>query len=179
MMNNRCATPSRGSCARLDSTSKPLPPVTVSSTHPDFPDSARALVDEVVASYDMTSCWSSAPIDPTPTITIDLGRVERLDAVALQFCGLVEKKGWYDYRHIPGSVSVDTAGDDGVFETVVRESRDVPVPHQLYKQWFYRYPLQRSGRHVRIRLGPSAATDDPSQCVRLAEVRVIRKAGAQ
>lgn len=147
--------------------------VTVSSVHALHPGCDTALVDDVVSAFDPENAWCSAAGDLAPSIMIDLGGETSLAEIGLQFRGMPGRNGWYVYRCIPGRVTVDIARGDGVFETVIRESRDVPVEGQLYKQWFYRYPVGRRGRYVRIAFTPSTCKEPPyAGCVQLSEIRV-------
>jgi hypothetical protein len=148
-------------------------PLTVSSCHPSHPGCAAALVDDVVSAFDPDNYWCSAAGDPAPWVVIDLGKEVSVTDVGLQFRGMPGRNDWYTYRFIPRHVTVEISHDGRDFEVVTNQSRDVPVEGQLYKQWFYRYPVMQSGRYVRITLGASPGGEAPYEgCVQLAEVRV-------
>ena len=148
-------------------------PVIVSSIHPLHPGSDAALTDDVVSAFDPGNFWSSDPADLAPWVVIDLGRVEPLADLALQFRAATGRNGRYAYGCIPGQVTVELSVDGQQYEAVVKASGDVPVEGQLYKQWFYRYPVQQAGRYVRVSFGRSACADTPyAGCVQLSEIRV-------
>jgi hypothetical protein len=154
-------------------------PVTVSSSDPAGPGGSAALTDDVVATFDPDNFWCSAAGDPEPWVQVDLGRPLPVADAALQFRAAAGKNGWYYYQFLPAKVTVEVSLDGAAFEAVVRDSRDVPVEGQLYKPWFYRYPVGRTARYVRVRLGPSQAVEGPlAGCIQLSEVRVHGPAAA-
>jgi hypothetical protein len=141
-------------------------PVTASSTHPDSPGAA-ALTDDVLAPFAPDHGWRAADDDATPTLTLDLGTPRAITAVALQPCPVRGKNQWYYYRRVPAHVTVAASSDGVTYATLLAASRDVPVPGQLYKQWFYRYPAAATARYLRL----TCATH-PGQGLQLAELRV-------
>jgi len=134
-------------------------PVTVSS------GSGEALVDEVVSAFDPDNFWSSANTDPTPSVIIDLERTPSIADVQLQFRPRFDR--WYKYYGAPTWVTVEVSVDGRVYEPVIQQSRDVPLDDQIYKQWFYSYPVGRTARYVKLSFGVSKIG-----CVQLSEVRI-------
>lgn len=147
--------------------------VSVSSTHPELPGSAQALVDDVVSAFDPQNFWSSASGDPSPTVVIDLGDSTSIGEVQLQFRGIEAPSGWYEYRFVPSWVTIEWSTDGHTYRRAVDQSRDVPINGQQYKQWFYPYPVAATGRYLKLILGPSQEIEQPSAgCVQLTEIRV-------
>ncbi len=96
-----------------------------------------------------------------------------IENVSVQFRPVAGENGWYSYRFVPTWVTIEVSLDGRVFTTAVHGSRDVPLQDQMYKQWFYRYPVHDEGHYVKLSFGPSQETSIAfTGCVQLTEIRI-------
>jgi hypothetical protein len=136
-----------------------------------YEDRPRHLTDGVLAQHDGENFWCHDPkLEPTATVTIDLGEPVRIADVRLQFRGL-HGVFWF----IPESLEVQVSTDGAAFATIAN-TRDVPVEGSPYRPDLKLYPVGGEARYVRLVLGPSQHKGDQfAGVIELTEVEVYRE----
>ena len=125
-------------------------PITASSTNPEYGESARKLVDGVLADDAPENFWvSDRAKEKTSWLLLDLGKTAPIKDVRLQFRGI-----YGVFWFVPSSVGIEVSEDGKAFEAMATSS-DVPKEGAPYSPRLWPYPVGKSGRYLRVDLGPS------------------------
>jgi hypothetical protein len=144
-------------------------PVTVSSSHPDYGDSGRRLVDGVLAEDDPENFWvHDPPKEKTAWVLLDLGKTISIKEAQLQFRGI-----YGVFWFVPTSVSFEVSEDGKQFKSV-STSQAVPKEGAPYSPRFWSYPIGKPARYLRVTLGPSQHVGKPFPgTLELTEIQVF------
>lgn len=130
--------------------------VAASSTHPQHAGSERMLTDGILSQDDGYNFWIQDPDrEKTATLTVDLGAVQAIREVRLQF-RCIHGVYWF----VPAAISVAVSQDGAVF-IPISNSAEVPKEGTPYSAGLWSCRLGRPARYVRVELGPSQHTKPP------------------
>ena len=143
-------------------------PITASSTNPEYGESARKLVDGVLAEDDPENFWvSDRAKEKTSWLLLDLGKTAPIKEVRLQFRGI-----YGVFWFVPSSVGIEVSEDGKAFETVATSS-DVPKEGVPYSPRLWAYPVGKSARYLRVNRGSSQHVSAPYPgTLELTEIQV-------
>lgn len=146
-------------------------PVTASSVLPGHLVAVGNLVNGIDQSGSETfDLWEN---DPKPGvedwITIDLGSVQPITTVKLQFSR--NAKYGTTFSGVPQSVALAVSADGTSFSPAGASS-EVPVEGAPYKARYWEYACKQPGRFVRISFGAAQGTGPAAGRLRLAEIEV-------
>jgi hypothetical protein len=143
-------------------------PITASSTRSEYAESARNLVDGILAEDDPENFWVHDPSkEKTAWLIVDLGRTVNIKEVRLQFRGI-----YGAFWFVPTTVSFEVS-DDGKEFSSVATSQDVPKEGTTYSPRLWTYPIGKPGRYLRVNLGPSQHVAAPyAGTLELTEIEV-------
>jgi len=142
-------------------------PVKASSCSPPRPGSEKLLVDGNLSRHP-GQFWASDPAkERISTMMLDLGAVQRIRDVRLWFRNLNGRFGF-----VPQQVVVAVSDDGREFNNVL-ESRDVPQEGAPYVHAPRIYAVQRTGRYLRVSVGPSQRTGSFAGMNQLFQIQVL------
>jgi hypothetical protein len=129
-------------------------------------------VDGKYFADDMTNAWASGSTHTGAWWQVDLGAVTPISSARIQFRGYPNTSSQLVFQQVPESITFQVSNDGTNWTTVTSKSANVPTSGTAYSQTLYSYPLNTSGRYLRLLFEDGSQGGDWAVLDELGEVEV-------
>jgi len=147
---------------------------TASSTAGSGFDAGKA-VDGTYFGDDMSNAWASNATHSGAWWKVDLGSVTPIAEARVQFRGYPNGSNVLKFQQVPASITLQVSNDNVNWTTVTSKSANVPTSGTTYSPRLYSYPLNTSGRYLRLLFEDGSQGGDWAILDELTEVEVYAR----
>lgn len=133
---------------------------------------AGKAVDGTYFADDPTNAWASNSTHVGAWWKVDLGSVTPIAQARVQFRGYQNPSGVLKFQQVPASITLQVSDDNVNWTTVTSRSTNVPTSGTAYSPRLYSYPLNTSGRYLRLLFEDGSQGGDWAVLDELTEVEV-------